>query len=64
MSAHDRAAARHAHRFCLTVSRYRDGCSQHVEFHGLTQSEVEAEKALQLECWANHQVSFEVDTSG
>jgi hypothetical protein len=64
MSAHDRAAVRHARRFCLTVSRYYDGCSQHVEFHGLTQSEVKAEKAYQLECWPSHQVSFEVDTSG
>jgi len=61
MSAHDRAAIRIAHRFTLTVSRYKDGCSQHCEFAGLTGTQVEAEKALQLECWPNHQVSFEVE---
>jgi hypothetical protein len=49
MSAHDKAAARHARRFSLTVLRYGAGCMQTVEFDGLTESEVEAIKAVERE---------------
>jgi hypothetical protein len=49
MSAHDKAAARHARRFSLTVLRYGSGYMQTVEFDGLTASEVEARKALERE---------------
>lgn len=49
MSAHDRAAARHARRFSLTVLRYGGGCMQVEEFHNLTDSEVEARKKLERE---------------
>jgi hypothetical protein len=61
MSIHDRAAVRAVPKYTLTVSRYLDGCSQTVEFSGLSLDEVEAEKAVQRECYANHELSFDVE---
>lgn len=65
MSAHDKAAARHARRFSLTVLRYSGGCMQTAEFDGLTEGEVEAHKALEREMYpecpyGSRGVSFEV----
>lgn len=68
MSAHDKAAARHARRFSLTVLRYGAGYMQTAEFHGLTDSEVEARKALEREMRPTNpaygiDVDFEVSLS-
>jgi len=49
MSVHDRAAARHARRFTLTVMRHGSGYMQTVEFPNLTEREVEARKRLERE---------------
>lgn len=65
MSAHDRAAINHAHRFTLVVTRVAHGCLQSQEFPRLTRREVEAEKAFQRECYSYpgspYAVSFEVE---
>lgn len=69
MSAHDKAAARHARRFSLTVLRYGWGYMQTAEFDGLTDSEVEARKALERQMRPTNaewgiDVAFEVESLG
>jgi hypothetical protein len=44
MSAHDRAAARYAARFTLTVCLYFRGCAQYLTFEGLTEHEDEGRR--------------------
>lgn len=61
MSAHDRAAARYASRFTLTVCRYFRGCAQYETFEGLSEQAVEAEKRRQkLLLPHGYEISFEV----
>lgn len=67
MSAHDKAAARHARRFTLTAIKIGDhgGYMQTFEYPNLTQSEIEARKQLCLEIWPApyYTVDFEVASS-
>lgn len=61
MSAHDRAAARYANRFTLTVCLYFRGCAQYLTFEGLSQSGVEAEKRRQQMLLPHgYEIAFEV----
>lgn len=62
MSAHDKAAARHARRFTLTVIKMHPEFMQHWDIPNLTEQEVEAEKKHYRECWSHgeYSVDFEV----
>lgn len=63
MSAHDRAAARHARRFTLGVCWSDDHCSQSWEIPNLTAAEVEAEKAHYRQQYAGRTVDFWVEAA-
>lgn len=65
MSAHDKAAARHARRFTLGVCKSDAHCLQSWDIPNLTESEVEAEKAHLRECYSRSScdLSFEVSTT-
>lgn len=65
MSAHDRAAARHARRFTLTVIKCDPGAVQSWDVANLTETELEAEKKHVRECWDHppYQITFEVSAA-
>lgn len=67
MSAHDRAAVLHAHRFTLTVTKTDSGAVQDWVIAGLTERQINAKKAYYRELYAYpgspYTIHFDVETA-